>query len=128
MTGREELGRLYGDGEIIFHAGDPGDCMYLVQKGMLDVILDEAEDQVVNVISSGEFFGEMSLFSGDPRSATIRCRGESRIMTIDERAFMRRVREDPVLAFRVLEKLCERLRARGVEDMDAREGGDVPQA
>ena len=105
------LGRLYHDGDIIFHKGDPGDCMYLVQKGTLDVILDEGEDRVVNVIHSGEFFGEMSLFSGEPRSATIRCRGESRVMTIDERAFMRRMEEDPVLAFRILEKLCDRLRA-----------------
>ena len=51
-------------------------------------------------------------------------------MTIDERAFTRRMREDPLLAFRVLEKLCDRLRKRGVTDMDAREevtpgGSDV---
>lgn len=105
------LGRLYQDGDIIFHKGDPGDCMYLVQRGSLDVIVDEHENKVVNTIHSGEFFGEMSLFSGEPRSATVRCRGESRVMTIDERAFMRRMAEDPVLAFRILEKLCDRLRS-----------------
>ena len=96
--------------------------MYLLQKGALDVVLEEQGGRVVNTLSSGEFFGEMSLLSGEPRSATIRCRDESRVMTVDERAFMRRMREDPLLAFRVLEKLCGRLRARGVIDMDAREG------
>ncbi len=35
------LGRLYQDGDIIFHKGDQGDCMFLVQKGTLDVILEE---------------------------------------------------------------------------------------
>lgn len=119
---RTGLGRLYPPGEVIFHEGDPGACMYLVQKGALDVVLEEQGGRVVNSLSSGEFFGEMSLLSGEPRSATIRCRDESRVMTIDERAFMRRMREDPLLAFRVLEKLCARLRARGVADMDAREG------
>ena len=116
------MGRLYPPGEVIFRQGEPGACMYLVQKGTLDVIVDEHEGRVVNTLASGEFFGEMSLLSGEPRSATIRCRDESRVMTVDERAFMRRMREDPLLAFRVLEKLCGRLRARGVTDMDAREG------
>ena len=108
------LGRLYQDGDIIFRKGDLGDCMYLVQKGAVEVILDESDDHVPNVIRSGEFFGEMSLFSGEPRTATIRCRGESRIMTIDERAFMRRMREDPILAFRILERSCDRMRSREV--------------
>ena len=115
------LGRLYGAGEIIFHKGDPGDCMYLVQKGSLDVVLDESTGTVIDTIRSGEFFGEMSLFSGEPRSATIRCRSESRVMTIDERAFMRRMEEDPVLAFRILEKLCGRLLAREQRDRETGE-------
>jgi len=119
------LGRLYQDGDIIFRKGDPGDCMFLVQKGTLDVILEEDGDRVVNIISSGEFFGEMSLFTGNPRSATIRSRGESRVMTIDEVAFMRRMTEDPVLAFRILEKQCDRLRALDLQNRKSQE--DYPE-
>lgn len=103
------LGRLYRDGEVLFRKGAPGDCMYQLQKGTLDIVLESDETKIVRTITSGEFFGEMSLFTGEPRSATIRSRGESRVLTIDEAGFKKRLKEDPVLAFRILEQLCHRL-------------------
>lgn len=107
---QNQLGRLYQDGAVIFRQGDKGNCMFLVQKGELEVVLGEDDNLVVATLSSGDFFGEMSLFTGEPRSATIRSCGESRVLTIDEPAFLQRLREDPMLAFRILETMCQRLR------------------
>ncbi len=104
------LGRLYNDGDMIVRKGDEGDCMFLVQKGNLEVVIGEEENRVVTTLGSGDFFGEMSLFTGEPRSATIRSRGESRVLTIDEPAFLRRLRVDPMLAFHILKTMYQRLR------------------
>ena len=103
-----QLGHLYRDGEVLFRKGDSGDCMYQVQRGCIEVLL-EPDAEVIRTLRSGELFGEMSLFTGEPRSATVRSRGESRVLTIDKDALMVRLKVDPVLAFRILENLCTRL-------------------
>ncbi|MBI5166062.1 MAG: cyclic nucleotide-binding domain-containing protein [Magnetospirillum sp.] len=107
---RNLLGRLYQDGEVVVRIGEPGDSMFQIQKGCLDVVVDEGKDLVVATLGSGDFFGEMSLFTHEPRSATVRSRGESRVLTIDETAFVRRLSEDPMLAYRILEAMFARLR------------------
>ncbi|NGZ28340.1 MAG: cyclic nucleotide-binding domain-containing protein [Magnetococcales bacterium] len=101
------MGRLYLDGETIVTMGEEGTCMFQIQKGTLEVVVD---GQVINTLGHGEFFGEMSLFNQAPRSATIRSNGESRVMTIDQSAFQRRLREDPMLGFRILKVLHQRMR------------------
>ncbi len=103
-----ELGRLYQDGEVIVRKGDPGDCMFIIQKGLVDVFIDD-ETVAMRNMGSGEMFGEMSLFTGEPRSATVRAQGETRILTIDQPAFHRRIRVDPMLAFRILDTLTSRI-------------------
>ena len=106
---QNRLGHLYQDGDVIFHKGDQGNSMFLIQKGSVEIILDEAEDSAINTLSDGEFFGEMSLFTREPRSATVRSKGESYILTIDESAFMLRIKADPMLAFRILDGLYGRI-------------------
>ena len=106
-----QLGHLYRDGELLVRRGDRGNSMFLIQKGHLEIILDESGDTPIATRSEGEFLGEMSLFTGEPRSATVRSRGESRVLTIDEPAFRLRIKEDPVLAYRILEKLHERMQS-----------------
>lgn len=105
-----ELGRIYVDGEPIISQGDTDRCMYVVQAGQVEVVIeDQGGEAVLSVLGPGDVFGEMALFSRSPRSATVRARGEARILTIDARGFLRRVHEDPSLAFRILEKMSERI-------------------
>ena len=59
---------------------------------------------------AGQFFGEMALFDRDVRSATVRAYGRARVLTVDKRNFMRRVHEDPSLAFRLVETMSNRIR------------------
>ncbi|MFB3922127.1 MAG: cyclic nucleotide-binding domain-containing protein [Terriglobia bacterium] len=105
------LGKLYQNGENIIRQGDVGNCMYVVQQGEVEVLLRKGESDVcVAVLSAGDFFGEMALFDHEVRSATIRARGEVRVLTLEKKSFLRRIHEDPSLAFRMLEKMSGRIR------------------
>ena len=105
-----DLGRLYEDGEAIMHQGEAGDCMYVVQQGKVEItVRSDAEEIVLSVLEAGDVFGEMSLFTKRERSATVRAVGQARVMTIDKRGFMKRVHQDPSLAFRILRKMSERV-------------------
>jgi len=57
----------------------------------------------------------MAIFDRDVRSATIRSLGQSRVLTVDKKNFMRRVHEDPSLAFRLVEIMSKRIRELGEE-------------
>lgn len=106
------LGKEYGDTEIICCQGEPGDRMYVVQSGRAQVFREDGDSRVVvGELGKGDVFGEMSIFDRQPRSATVQAVGSARILTLDKRAFLRRVHEDPTLAFTILQKMSERLRA-----------------
>lgn len=107
-----DLGRLYEDGEAIMHQGEAGDCMYVVQQGKVEITVRGGdEDIVLSVLEAGDVFGEMALFTKRERSATVRASGQARVITIDKRGFMKRVHQDPSLAFRILQKMSGRIQA-----------------
>lgn len=105
------LGKVYRDGEVVVRQGDIGDCMFVIQAGQLEVLREEgARELRLTVLSKGDIFGEMALFDGGVRSATVRALGEARALTLDKRTFLRRVHEDPSLAFRILQTMSYRIR------------------
>lgn len=53
----------------------------------------------------------MAIFERAPRSATVRAKGKTLVLTLDKRGFLRRVHEDPTLAFRILESMSRRIRS-----------------
>ncbi|MBI2303858.1 MAG: cyclic nucleotide-binding domain-containing protein [Chloroflexi bacterium] len=106
-----ELGMIYRKGEKIVRQGETGDCMYVIQAGKVEVVLERSGGEIpLAVLESGDIFGEMALFSRATRSATARALTEARVLTIDKRGFLRRVHEDPSLAFRILQKMSDRIR------------------
>ena len=106
-----ELGKLYKDGEVIIRQGEVGNCMYVIQEGQVEVLLEDGDNEVhLHRLTAGEFFGEMAVFDRDVRSATVRALGEVRVLTVDKKNFMRRVHEDPSLAFRLVETMSHRIR------------------
>lgn len=105
------LGKVYQDGEIIVRQGDPGDSMFVVQTGQVQVLAErDGEETLLNVAQEGELLGEMAIFDRKPRSATLRAQGETKILTIDKKNFMRRINEDPTIAFRIVETMSQRVR------------------
>ncbi len=98
-------------GDPIFRRGDPGDALYIVESGIMEVVLDEgtASEQVVSRFVPGDFFGEMALLTGQPRSATVRARSDSRLLALAKSHFDRAVADDPGLALRLSRVLSSRL-------------------
>ena len=105
------LGKDFKDGEIIVHQGDVGDSMFVIQEGQVEVLMEtNGEETRLRVAREGEFMGEMAIFEKENRSATLRALGEVRILTIDKKNFLRRVHEDPSLAFRIAQTMSSRIR------------------
>ncbi|UCD99960.1 MAG: cyclic nucleotide-binding domain-containing protein [Chloroflexota bacterium] len=112
-----ELGKIYKDGEVIICEGEEGNCMFVIQEGKVEVLIagDKEQEIRLGIRGAGEFFGEMAIFDRDVRSATVRAMGEARVLTVDKKNFMRRVHEDPSLAFRLVETMSRRIREMGEE-------------
>jgi CRP-like cAMP-binding protein len=105
------LGKVYKAGEVIIRQGDAGDCMYIIQSGRVEVIKKEDGNEIkLAEMGEGDFFGEMALFEKDVRSATVRPLGEVRLLTVDKKMFLRKIHEDPSLAFRIMKKMSNRIR------------------
>lgn len=106
-----ELGKLYHDGELIVRQGEQGNCMYVLQQGEVEVLFRDSEKEVcLAVLGEGDFFGEMGLFEQEVRSASVRARGDVRALTVDKKTFLRKVHEDPSLAFNMLQRMSHRVR------------------
>ena len=106
------LGKLYRDGEVVVRQGEQGDCMFVIQEGQLAVFKEhEGRPPVrVAVLDKGDIFGEMSIFEQEIRSDTVRAVGEARVLTVDKKTFLRRVQEDPSLAFNLVRIMSQRIR------------------
>ena len=111
------LGKLYSDGEEIVHQGNTGESMYVVQSGRVEVVqkMDGGGEQHLAFLEAGNFFGEMSVFEREVRSATVRAVGESRVLKIDKKTLLRRIREDPLLAVNLLKTMSHRIRVLNAE-------------
>ena len=64
--------RCYGAGQDVFREGDPGDGLYLVKAGLVQIIapVGQEERHVICRLGPGEMFGEMAILDNQPRSAT----------------------------------------------------------
>ena len=89
--GKTTLGRLYKDGETIIKQGTVGDCVYVIQKGKVEVISEKDGKEIkVAELDEKEFFGEMALFEKDVRSCTVRALGDVNILTLDKKNFYKK--------------------------------------
>jgi CRP-like cAMP-binding protein len=98
--------RHLDDGEILFHAGEPGNALYIVAQGKVDVLSAAAGEPLnghvagekLAQLSEGQAFGEMALLSGEPRTATIQSAAPTDLLEIAKDDFDRLVANDRQLA------------------------------
>ena len=86
--------RLYGSGETVVRQGEPGQSMFVVCSGAASVVL-EPDRREVAVIEKGGYFGEMSLLTGDARSASVTARGDTTVLELDADVFRALGAADP---------------------------------
>ena len=105
------FGKTYKDAEIIIKQGEPGDSLYMIQKGLVEIVKETNRGDVLLARrGKGEIFGEMAVFDHAARSATVRSVGESYVLTTDKKNLMRRIHEDPSVVFRLLQTISTYIR------------------
>ncbi len=106
----------YEPEEFIFKQGDPGDLMYLVQDGQVEVLQDlGGHENQVAVLERGDFFGEMAVLEEEPRTHSVRALSTAKLIKIDRAGFESMLTRNAEIAVRMIRKLS--LRLMSAEDM-----------
>ena len=123
--------REYPKDSYIIREDEPGLSLFIVRSGVVDVILEQpdATPVTLSTLRSHEFFGEMSLFDGKPRSATVVAREHSTIVEITRDILLTKISKHPDIALKILAQMSQRIRRSDeiVKQFADRIYGDVSQ-
>jgi CRP/FNR family cyclic AMP-dependent transcriptional regulator len=99
-------------GAPLFRAGDKGDAMYLIERGRVRIsVKDEDKKEIVLAeLARGDFFGEMSIIDGNPRSADAKVIEDARLAILSREDFMEFIHSNPVVTLEMLSAVFKRLR------------------
>jgi CRP-like cAMP-binding protein len=108
--GMERFARDFPAGTVLFEEGQPGDYMYVVQSGEVEIRRQVGEtERVLAVLVPGDFLGEMAILNARPRSATAVVRSAARLLVIEGKTFEAMLRARPEIALRIIKALAMRL-------------------
>lgn len=108
----DRLARDYPANTVLFEEGQPGRDMFIVVRGEIELRRQVGDaERVLAVLPAGEFFGEMAILNGRPRSATAVARTDTRVFVIDATTFEAMLRARPEIALRIIRSLSSRLDA-----------------
>ncbi len=95
----ESIERVYAAGEPVIRQGDPGTSLFVIMSGRVEVTVQQAGVAPVRLatLEQGGYFGEMSLMTGEPRSATVTALVEARLLEVGKEAFGRILAAQPDL-------------------------------
>lgn len=102
-------------GEVLVRQGEPGNELLIIDDGTARVELDGQE---IAHLGAGEFFGEIALLDGKPRSSSVIAETPMSLMVIQKPAFDHLVGTVPGLSQGLIVLLCDRLRGRGTDPLD----------
>jgi uncharacterized membrane protein len=99
-------------GAVLFRTGDDGDAMYLIEEGRVRICVRTKDGHEVTLteLQRGDFFGEMALLDGKPRSADAHVTENARLAVLSREHFLSFVRSNPNVALELLTALANRLR------------------
>jgi CRP/FNR family transcriptional regulator, cyclic AMP receptor protein len=108
--GLERFARDFAPGTVLFEEGQPGDYMYVVQSGDVEIRRKVGEtERVLAVLKPGDFLGEMAILNARPRSATAVVRTKAKLLVIEGKTFEAMLRAKPEIALRIIKMLALRL-------------------
>jgi CRP/FNR family transcriptional regulator, cyclic AMP receptor protein len=97
-------------GSTVFDKGDPGTCMYVVQTGVIEMMIG---NKVVERCGPNEAIGFMSMIDDSPRSSTAMVREDAELSVLDKRKFRFMVDEVPNFAHYIMGAMARRIRGMG---------------
>ncbi|MBS2021638.1 MAG: Crp/Fnr family transcriptional regulator [Deltaproteobacteria bacterium] len=122
----EHLVRRHPAGTALFREGDKGDKMYVIRTGKVSIWKRIADSEItLAVLGPGDFFGEMALLEGLPRSASATVIEESLLIEVEQETFEHLVRSKGEIAVRLMRRLSSRLREadKQIQALMSRSGG-----
>ena len=101
-------------GELVVKEGDPGDTMFIIVEGKVKVMLRRGKKEIIlATLKKGNFFGEMSMLGGSPRSATVKAITDLKLLKITREDIERLSETNPKLlsefAMGLFTELCQRI-------------------
>lgn len=112
MLAQAATSHVFAPGETVIRAGDPGSSMFVVHNGRVSVQVSEnGRPRTVATLSDGAFFGEMALFTGEPRSANVVALEETEVLEIGHAAMKRVFETNPDLVESLSHIIAERRQA-----------------
>jgi small-conductance mechanosensitive channel len=112
MLAQAATSHVFAPGETVIRAGDPGSSMFVVHKGRVTVQVSEnRRPRTVATLSDGAFFGEMALFTGEPRTANVVALEETEVLEIGHAAMKRVFDTNPDLVESLSHIIAERRQA-----------------
>lgn len=97
-------------GDVLFKEGDSGEEMYFIRKGKIKISIgEEDQEKILAILKDGDFFGEMAVIDGSPRSASATAIEETDLIIIDKEGFVTKINENPLIAY-IIESLTSRVR------------------
>jgi CRP-like cAMP-binding protein len=105
--------RRYRKNEVIFHQGDPGDSLYIVEAGSVKIVLPSPEGDegaIIATLGRGEFFGELALLDGAPHSATAVAIESTQALALRRETFDQLIESQPALRRALFAGLATELR------------------
>jgi CRP/FNR family transcriptional regulator, cyclic AMP receptor protein len=109
---RRLVRRRFSGGQIIFHHGDPGGLLYIIDKGKVKIAhsTPEGHEALLAILGAGDFFGELALLDDSPRSATAEALEPTETLTLHREDFMRYIHDNPEFALHVLHTMAQHIR------------------
>ena len=102
--------RRLAPGEVIFDEGDPGDQLYVIQSGEVELVREAPHRQrVVARLGAGDFFGELGLVSGENRTSRAVAVNTTRVIALDRATLEGMCLDQPAIAIRLIRVLVARL-------------------
>ena len=90
----EGMEKKLESGEVLFDEGEKGDVMYLIREGKIKITKGKGEDEkVLAILKEGDFFGEMAIIDGSPRSAGAIAASTVSLLVIDKETFKSKIKE-----------------------------------
>jgi CRP-like cAMP-binding protein len=104
------FGRHVDAGKVIFQEGEEGDQMFIIQDGQVKVSRNiSGKEQILAILSKGDFFGEMAIVTKVRRTATVTALGPVKLLAFDREGFLNMITKNAKIALNVIDKLCRRL-------------------
>lgn len=104
------VARSLSAGTVVFRDGDEANTMFVIQSGRVRLLRDiEDGQQIIAELGPGDFFGEMSILVGRPRSSTAVVVEDAKVLELDARTFAELVKNHSEVAVRLLRTLAQRL-------------------